>query len=445
MLRRLVFFLTVLSIFGNLQIPTVQAAGNCAVLDLDPQKTYAVIAGVLKWPKNAALSPFKQTDRKDLGLYAALVLRGVPKANLTLLMDRQATKPNILEAIGSQARQAPPGSLFIFYYAGHGGKSDTGVVSFASYDCVPTDSLSGVTMQDIAAAVKDNFKGRRVLFMADCCYSGGLGQAAQELATSGYETASLTSADASNLSAWTWNFTQTVIEGLRGDPLLDLNNDGVISLQEIGDDVREWMKYREDQLYGYRCYGLKDDFRLVPVDTLAPRRSMPPGGKFALKEFVHAPDGGHQGVGRILGRSQGGYTVEFMDYSAKRIREVDEAKLDKIQFKRYPVGRDVTVLWNGAPYAAKILKVEGDFHWITYPGWPSYWDEWVLSTRIIDEPPGKVEKVGTLPNGIKLVPKSGIWEYGGIWNMGTLPVFSRSTGKAGPFAPAVPRGHMARL
>ena len=28
------------------------------------------------------------------------------------------------------------------------------------------------------------------------------------------------------------------------------------------------------------------------------------------------------------------------------------------------------------------LRTDGDFHFITYPGWPAYWDEWVLSNRI---------------------------------------------------------------
>lgn len=52
-------------------------------------------------------------------------------------------------------------------------------------------------------------------------------------------------------------------------------------------------------------------------------------------------------------------------------------------FKRYPVDSLVQVLWADRVYPAKVLKVEGDFHWITYPGYDDSFNEWVLSDRIV--------------------------------------------------------------
>ena len=48
------------------------------------------------------------------------------------------------------------------------------------------------------------------------------------------------------------------------------------------------------------------------------------------------------------------------------------------------------MLWGKRLWDAKVLRRDGDFHFITYPGWPSVWDEWVLSDRI--RPPGLTAK-----------------------------------------------------
>jgi hypothetical protein len=68
----------------------------------------------------------------------------------------------------------------------------------------------------------------------------------------------------------------------------------------------------------------------------------------------------------------------------------------------------VEVLWKGTPYEARILKVDGDFHWITYPGWPSYWDEWVMSDRIVASGRSTEAAMGNTEGNI-LVEWEGSW------------------------------------
>ena len=41
------------------------------------------------------------------------------------------------------------------------------------------------------------------------------------------------------------------------------------------------------------------------------------------------------------------------------------------------MGAAVKVLWGGKCWDATVVKVDGPMHWITYPGWAHYWDEWV--------------------------------------------------------------------
>lgn len=48
----------------------------------------------------------------------------------------------------------------------------------------------------------------------------------------------------------------------------------------------------------------------------------------------------------------------------------------------YQIGDVVKVLWGAKWWDAKVLKVEGDKCFITYPGWGAEWDEWVPPSRI---------------------------------------------------------------
>ena len=102
-----------------------------------------------------------------------------------------------------------------------------------NYDVIPGElERTGLLASDLAAMVSKEFKGKRVLFLADCCHSGGLARAAEALAKSGIQAASLTSADATATSTVNWTFTQTVIDALEGTPFADKNGDGVLSLEE---------------------------------------------------------------------------------------------------------------------------------------------------------------------------------------------------------------------
>ena len=54
-----------------------------------------------------------------------------------------------------------------------------------------------------------------------------------------------------------------------------------------------------------------------------------------------------------------------------------------IHFNRFPAGTDVNVVWQDRIYPARIQQEADGFHFITYPGWDSHWDEWVMDNRIV--------------------------------------------------------------
>jgi hypothetical protein len=354
--------------------------------DWQPENTCAVIVGVLKWESEAkGITHFSDRNRKDQELVQTLLQRGVPKENVACRLDREATLENIRSSVRTLAAQAKPGSTLLFYYAGHGSKGDDGKVSFLNYDYDPDPrgKKPAFALAELADLLVAHFKGSRVLLMADCCYSGGLAEVAKHLEKAGIQAASLTSADTATISTGNWTFTQTLLDGLNGDPLADANGDGVITLDELAGEVSGAMKAREKQRYGYALHRLAGDFKLVATDR-SRKPHAPPEGDFALKEYVQGKDARGTRVGRIVDYAEGNYVVEFYDYSDKRLVNLPAANLSKIRFKTYKVGEQLKVLWQGQLYDAKVLDVAGDFHLITYPGWSHSWDEWVLSTQMVE-------------------------------------------------------------
>ena len=352
--------------------------------ELKPKETYGVIVGVLEW-EHPGLSSFSKRHRKDQELHDLLVERGVPPANLSLLLDKQATLANIHKALYDIAARAKPGSTLLFYYAGHGGMLDSGQdTCFYNHDYSPKPPLKpALKLSEVAAILKKDFKGERVLLMADCCHSGGLKSVAAELAKAKIKAASVTSADASNLSCGNWTFTQAVLDGLRGDPLIDANGDGTITLGELIGEVSAAMKFREFQMFGHSHHGIDVDFRLARVNGTRKLTAGPKGG-FRVGEYVYASDKGKRRPARVVGFGEGKYDIEFYDYSDKRVVKLAGERLEPIRFKTYKTDQELQVMWGGKPWKAKVVKVNGDFHFITYPGWGPEWNEWVLSDRIVD-------------------------------------------------------------
>lgn len=350
---------------------------------LEPANTYAVIAGVLQWQNNA-LSPFSKFNRKDEELYDTLRKRGVPAENMILLLDEKGTHAGICAAVKTIAAKAKPGATLFFYYAGHGSPVG-GKICLCNYDFVPKKGVNnGLDVKEIGQILARSFTGGRVFFMADCCYSGGLKQAAELLGQSKISAVSLTSASASNVSTGNWTFTQTILDALHGEPLADVDGDGFITLKDMADEVQTAMKFREKQMYGYVNLGVKSNFLFGPVNPNKKRPQWDSKGGFAAGEYVVAKDGNRDKAGRIVGKYENKYTVAFYDYSTPREVMVPPEALKKIQFWTFKPGQETLVEWGRKLWKAKILKVEGDFHFVTYPGWESSWDEWMLCDRVVD-------------------------------------------------------------
>ncbi|MFH0798713.1 MAG: caspase family protein, partial [Pseudomonadota bacterium] len=344
---------------------------------LVPSNTYAVITGVLGW-QDSSLTSYGTENRKDAELARTLRGLGVPESNIAVLLDRQATREAILRTIERVAKEATPDSLFIFYYAGHGMNRAGKGIFFANYDIDTKNAEhTGLSSQDIFEAIKRNFKGKIVLLMADCCYSGMLQAVAENLTKAGIQSSAITSAARSNASTSNWTFSQTVIESFKGSPLADRKGDGGVTLDDMAQEVRDAMKFREKQMSGRYIPPSLETFVIADAQK---KKAAADCGKFQTGEYVSDKDGA---IARIVDCPSGKYILEYLSYSDRHLKTSPTGNLSKIEYQTYPAGVDVTVMWGGKPYGAKILKVADGFHYVTYPGWDSSWDEWVMSNRIV--------------------------------------------------------------
>jgi hypothetical protein len=339
-------------------------------------KTYALIVGVLEWT-DQYLPSFEKRNRKDKELYEVLKTTGVDESDIFFLMDKEATLKNIREKMQTVLSKTEKGSHFIFYYAGHG-IHEKGKYYFANSDIETADlPNTGLDLDIISDLIVQYFKGDRVTLWADCCYSGGLAKTAETISNKGFRTCALTSATATNTSTGNWTYSQTLIDCLKGDAMMDNNNDGKISLNEMALQVKDAMKYRERQLNTFSPFNLDGDNTIVSNTRTETDKS-----DATIGSYVFALHGGKWEVARIISKTNEEYNCEFYFYSDKESKTLPSSKIKQPYFISYTIGSKVKVEYEGKWYDASIVKSEGDFYYITYTNYDNSYDEWVLYDRI---------------------------------------------------------------
>jgi hypothetical protein len=197
--------------------------------------TWVMMVGLLEWESSHIYANMAKRDRADQVLYETLLGLGVPEDQITYLQDDEGTLENIEQEFTRLLAQTKEGDFLITYFTGHGTVDGEGKGYFVNYDAPDVDDWSGLwKVSSLVGQIEAEFAGDTVLLAAGCCYSGTLGDELRALDTDkGY--ASLASCLGTLESGGLWTFTETLVSGLTGQPYIDADDDGQISLRELKD------------------------------------------------------------------------------------------------------------------------------------------------------------------------------------------------------------------
>ena len=342
----------------------------------DPATTWALIAGVVRW-RDPSLEAFDAHHRKDLELMEALSERGVPAAQRTLLIDRRATRGSVLTALAEQVVSAPPGATFIVYFEGHGLYDDAHQFVLATSE-THTDHLdeTGLPVAMLLPILALRGASDRVLLWGDACYSGHLAAVASALTYLGVPTIALTSASEVSASSENWTYTQALIDGLRGRPIIDRDGDGQIRLSEVAEEARQAMRYRERQPIGWAPIGFADLVLGPAAEWPKEQQALDLEGElFKRGDWVVARRlDGARGIARVLGAKRDEdrplrLRLEYYDYTDRAFGWAREDRTDPVMFYEYPVGTRLRVEDDEVQYAARVVKVDAGMHLVHFEDW----------------------------------------------------------------------------
>jgi hypothetical protein len=341
----------------------------------NPSNTWIFAVGVLKYDK-PEIKTWPQQGRSDETLINVFRTRGVPSNQIIFLKDDQATHENIQQHIRS-LKLAKPCDTLIFYYAGHGVRRLDG-----NRTCrlVTYDSESAWTVSSLFGDIRSNFRGRDVIYTADCCHSGALvDEVVRPRNNQGKRLAALTSAHVTSTSTGAWTFTDHLIHLFDGSPLLDLNGDGVVTFKEAAKHIMTQMALIHDQR---AAYGISDEF---PPDLVMAETN---GTRGEEAEFIKGRFEDIWWTVQVLQREENKVFVNWLGMGRLsttlkfQSSWIPVSDTRPIRQEPYPIGTKVQAEWKGIWLDAEVLKEENGLHLVHYHIFSHSDDEWVKMDRI---------------------------------------------------------------
>ncbi len=194
--------------------PTTTAPVEGSPIVWDPARTVVFAVGLLRWHRSDVYASFPRAERRDQALVDTLARRGVPRERITYLHDREATLAATRAGLHAAIDSAHPDDTFLFYWTGHGDRTDAGDSYAVPFDAGDDSSTSCLAYDEIVRAVEGG-RMRRALLFADTCYSGAIADAVMAR-SGGPPRAGFGSSSASETSTGAWTFTDAVIAAFGG-------------------------------------------------------------------------------------------------------------------------------------------------------------------------------------------------------------------------------------
>jgi len=162
---------------GDYRLSLTRDDSSTARRDPDPPSRagaiYGLFVGISDYEGDDNDLEYTADDARNLER-ALIRGAGMRQANATTLVDRQATRTNVLKALEEVSRIAGPDDLFVFFFSGHGDRTDRSSRQAADPDGL--DETITLYDGDISDDEMNKLLGpirARVLFALDACFSGG--------------------------------------------------------------------------------------------------------------------------------------------------------------------------------------------------------------------------------------------------------------------------------
>ena len=346
-------------------------------VDWKPKKTWVFAAGLLEWQRSDLWSSFPSCmkNRRDEQLVEYFRSAGVPDDQITYLQDAEATKSRIEREFSQLLDETDKGDLLVFYFCGHGSRDqETGETWFSNYDAGEQES-SNWNVRSIFAAIEKRFSGNRALLLADCCHSGALYDEARKLRDSDVAYAVLTSSYSHNLSTGNWTFSDSVLSGLRGEPLVDLNGDQVIELQELaryGELELAFIEGQKSMFHATHAFPRKARLAVVE-DEVKPR--------VGERIEVYSENQWYKAKSIDVDGEQ--LQIHYVNFGDSWDEWVGPDRVRPYQPAQFAEGDKVEVQWTDEQwYPATVLRGWYGLHMVRYEGFDESSDEWVGPSSI---------------------------------------------------------------
>ncbi|QIG81129.1 pre-peptidase C-terminal domain-containing protein [Stakelama tenebrarum] len=136
-------------------------------------RVFAVMVGIADYPGTA--NDLSSTDEDAIKLGETLRRSGLLNPSSVTLVDAQATRAGVRNAIASVAAQAGPEDLFLFFYSGHGNQVPTPVSAEELDGRSETILLyDGQASDNELAQWLSGVRTRMQMVVFDSCFSGGM-------------------------------------------------------------------------------------------------------------------------------------------------------------------------------------------------------------------------------------------------------------------------------
>jgi uncharacterized caspase-like protein len=235
------------------QQPTAPATVSAPPVAGNPNmKVWAVIVGVADYQRKESRLNYTDDDAYRMyAFYKSPEGGSLPDRQITLLIDEEATRANIIDAIQKVYSAAGDDDMLVFYFSGHG--SQRAFITY-EYDGMRHEDNRGMLLHEELNKAFEQSPARYKYIVADACHSGNSASQYKSLAANekgtfyqAFDEAKkgfvlLLSSMGNEVSLETSGkrqgiFSYYLLLGLKGES--DSNHDKTVSVIELYDYVKK--------------------------------------------------------------------------------------------------------------------------------------------------------------------------------------------------------------